>query len=567
MTSRLGIAMEWKLKYRIALPVTSVVVALLLASILAGYFQQKEQTDQALHEQAYILSQEMSAIWDFMSVNQSKINTDSDGSYSFKGLHCSIVGTSVGALFSSRTDYVIRYVSDTPRNPQNEADELEAEALQAFRNDDSLGEYTSYGTMKGDVPYYRYVIPLRMETSCEPCHGFPAGETDETGFPKEGMEKGDIVGAASISIPMSMYEDSLADRVFSQAAISFLAFASCLFVVYLAVVRYVVRPLEGIGAAVRDIGSGKLSVRIDAVEVNAKDEMHDLVGHFNKTAEELETLTSGLERKVAERTAQLEEAYADLKEQACRLESLNERLEAEDRYKSHYFTMMSHELRTPLTAIHAYVDILKGMEPGEGSSRCEIVEKIHASTVSLSKLVGNILEMAKLEAGKVELETQIVDVVDVMGSLEKTLSPLAQAKDILLYFYIAEKVPLFLADEEKLLHVIENLGSNAIKYTSEGGIVVIEAYYHRKDDTIRFAVTDDGAGIPADEHEIIFEKFKQTKSSLARPVSGSGLGLALAKEYVELHGGSIQVTSAPGEGSIFRVILPCEKPDLFGEEV
>lgn len=558
--------MKWKLKYRIALPVTGVVVLLLLVSIVVGYFQQKEQTDQTLHEQAYILSQEMSAIWDFISVNQTKINTDSDGSHNFKGLHCSVAGTSVGALFSSRTDYVIRYVSDTPRNPQNRADDLEVEALEAFRGDDSLVEYTSYEPMKDDALYYRYVIPLKMDSSCESCHGFPVGEVDETGYPKEGMEDGDIVGAASISIPMDMYEDSLVDRVLFQSVISFLAFAACLFVVYLAVVRYVVKPLEGIGASVRGIGSGKLSVRIDAAEVNAKDEMSDLVGHFNKTAEELESLTAGLERKVADRTAQLEEAYADLKEQACRLESLNERLEAEDRYKSHYFTMMSHELRTPLTAIHAYADILKGMELDEGSSRYEIIGKIHASTVALSKLVGNILEMAKLEAGKVELETQIVDVVDVMGSLEKTLSPLAQAKEISLYFYTAEKVPLFLADEEKLLHVIENLGSNAIKYTSEGGIVVIEAYYHKKDDTIRFAVTDDGVGIPADEHEIIFEKFKQTRSSMARPVSGSGLGLALAKEYVELHGGSIRVASAPGEGSIFRVVLPCEKPSFFDEE-
>ena len=558
--------MKWKLKYRIALPVTSAVVALLLVSILVGYFQQKEQTEQALHEQAYILSQEMSAIWDFVSVNQSKINTDSDGSRNFKGLHCSVAGTSVGALFSSRTDYVIRYVSDTPRNPQNMADELEAEALQAFREDDILGEYTSYGTMKDDALYYRYVIPLKMEANCESCHGFPVGEMDETGFPKEGMEKGDIVGAASIGIPMDLHESYLADRFFSQAVISFLAFASCLLVVYLAVVRYVVKPLEGIGSAVQDVGAGNFDVRIDATEVNAKDEMHSLVCHFNKTTQELESLTTDLEQKVSDRTAQLEKAYADLKEQARRLESLNEQLEAEDRYKSHYFTMMSHELRTPLTAIRAYVDILKGMESDDESSRFDVFDKVHASVASLSKLVSNILELAKLEAGKVELEMQTVDVVDVMGLLGKTLSPLARAKDISLYFYTAEKVPLFLADEDKLLHVIENLGSNAIKYTSEGGTVMIEAYHHRKDDTIRFAVIDDGIGIPPEEHAIIFEKFKQAESSVVRPVSGSGLGLALAKEYIELHGGSIRVTSAPSEGSIFRVILPCKKPSFFDEK-
>lgn len=557
--------MKKKLKYRIAFPLTAMVVGLLIATMVGSFALQTKQTDDMLREQAYILSQEMSAVWDFVAVNQERINRDADGSYNFKGLHCSIAGTSVGALFSSRTDYVIRYVSDVPRNPQNLADEFEAAAIEAFRANDSLSVYDGYTPMRGDETYYRYVIPLEMNSRCAECHGFPAGEVDVTGFPREGFSNGELVGVASISIPTAMYEQAAIERVLLLFGLGLLLIAGCLVTVLFVATRYVTRPLEKIEYAIRQTGSGASRVRLDARAIKAKDEMASLVEHFNETAERLEQLYASLEDQVAQRTEQLAAANEKLGKANGQLEAANEQLaaaveqlEQADRYKSHYFTMMSHELKTPLTAIKAYADMLRDMGAVEDAAARDVLGKIQANVTALTKLVKNILEMSKLDAGKVELDRRPVDAVDVTNALSKALDPLAQSKGVNLYFAVAADMPLFMADQDKVLHILENLGSNAVKYSPKGGSVVISAYPCKKDATVRFAVTDEGPGVPDADRELIFEKFKQSRSSMEKPVSGSGLGLALAKEYAELHGGYIKLKSELGQGSTFKVVLPCE---------
>lgn len=551
-----------KLKYRLALPITIVISLLLAISIISDYHLQKMQDEDALREQAYMLSQQMQAIWDFVSVNQDRINTDADGSYNFKGLHCSIVGTSVGALFTDRTDYVFRYVSDPPRNDKNTPDALESEAIDAFRANADLKEYASFGVLEEEgEEYYRYFVPLKMKSDCVSCHGEPKGEIDITGFPKEGYVKGDLVGVASISIPVELYRDNLAEQTALQALVSAAILAACLFTVYFVSMRYVIRPLGKVETAVSEIGAGNFETRINPDTVHAHDEMKTLSEHVNEMAMELDSLHRNLEDKIAERTEQLADANAMLLKQAEELESANRRLQADDRYKSHYFTMMSHELRTPLTAIRVYVDMVK--DPAcDREQRRGALEMIQANTISLSKLVNNILDSARLEAGAVKLEPSTVDATDLINELARTLEPLARAKHINLEQSTVGDVPLFLADEGKLLHILENLGSNAIKYSTEGSRVRVRSYYDDASDTIRFDVIDNGSGIPEEEQQAVFEKFRQTESAMSKPVSGSGLGLALAKEYTELHGGTIVVRSKPGEGSTFTVCLPYHKPDF-----
>ncbi len=559
-----------KLKYRIAFPVTVATVFLLVASTFGSYWMNRQQTETVLREQAYILSQEMAAIWDFAAVNQDRINYDADGEYNFKGLHCSIVGTSVGALFSSRTDYVIRYVSDAPRNPQNQADDFELQAIAAFRSDPLLEEYEGFTKLpqKGDESYYRYAIPLAMNSKCESCHGFPAGEMDVTGFAKEGLENGDLVGVASISIPTAMHDEATLERTTVQVGLGLFVFVGCIATVLFYVTRYVTRPIEKIEGAIQKTGAGEADVVLDPVAIKAKDEVRSLVEHFNETAGNLRALHSSLEDKVVERTEQLAtangrlaEMNAELKEQARYLEEMNGRLEEVDRYKSHYFTMMSHELKTPLTAIKAYTDMLKAMGGVSDAAAAEILSKIQANTTSLTKLVHNILEITRLDDGRVQLERQTVDAVDLMAALGKTLEPLAAVKGVSVYYVVSPNMPLFFADQEKVLHILENLGSNAVKYSPEGETVLIEAVPHWKDSTLRFVVSDNGPGIPEADKDVIFEKFVQARSSMERPVSGSGLGLALAREYAELHGGRIELVSETGQGSAFKVILPYVEPE------
>ena len=240
-----------RLKFWLAMPVTIVVFLLLVVSIVADVWLQNRQSEEALHEQAYILSEQMQAVWDFMAVNQDRINTDADGDYNFKGLHCSIVGTSVGALFTDRTDYVIRYVSDMPRNEQNRADEFEEKAIAAFRQNGNLINYASFGTIDNGEEYYRFMVPLKMTSGCEECHGNPAGEVDVTGFPKEGMKTGDIVGVASISIPTDTYRENLITRTLLRTLLSVAVLAACLLVIYCVSMRFVVHPLAGLRVRLR----------------------------------------------------------------------------------------------------------------------------------------------------------------------------------------------------------------------------------------------------------------------------------------------------------------------------
>lgn len=552
------------LELRLAVPTTIAISLLLVISIISDAWLQARQAEETLTEQAYILSQEMQSMWDFISVNQELINTDGDGTYTFKGLHCSIVGTSVGALFSHRTDYVIRYVSDNPRNPKNAPDAFETEAIGEFRSNTNLGEYYSFGTMN-DESYYRYSVPLKMQSACAECHGDPVGEIDVTGFPKEGLQSGDLVGIASISIPAKPYEDNLLEQILLRSLLSFAVLAACLLTIRLVTKRRVIKPLGAIASAVQSIGGGNLETRIEVEPPASEDEIGSLSTCINDMAGELHSLHEDLERLVRVRTEQLADANTTLTNQARELEAMNDRLRENDLYKSHFFTMMSHELRTPITAIRAYVDILDDVDEIDDAARHNAVNAIRSNTQALTKLVDNILDSARIEAGAVKAEMDVVDANDIMNELAKTLDSLALDKGVSLTVASSKEVPLFLADEEKLLHILVNLGSNAIKYTPAGGHVNVSAFLNAEKTMVCFEVADDGVGISKEDQRLIFDKFIQGEGSVARPVSGSGLGLTLAKEYAELHNGDILLQSEMGTGSTFTVRIPFEAPD-FGLE-
>ena len=510
-----------------------------------------------MRDQAYILSQNMSAIWDFISVNQSRINYDRDGVYNQKGLYCSKAGLSVGALFSKRTDYVISYAALNPRSEQNRADDFETEALGAFANDPNIEEYTAFGEMQGEEGrYFRYAAPLRMDDTCESCHGGIAGEIDETGYPKEGFFDGDLVGIISIATPIRQFERNYFDNALLQGVFLVVLSVGCILASYWFIQKYVSKPLGKLERAIERSGTDRSYEQLDADAIGAKGEISSLVSFFNDTSQKLEAVHLGLESEVSKRTIDLESANALLVLQAEELEALNGRLKADNRYKSHYFTMMSHELKTPLTAIIAYANILREAKGSEDGLDADAIEAIACNSRDLLRLIENILESAKLEAGRASLELQVVDTDEVFYHLESSLASLAVERNLTLSFFKSKHMPLFLADSVKVSHILENLISNAIKHTPDNGHVVIEAYHHKKDDTIRFRVIDTGTGIPEDEQRAIFEEFVQARDHMDRPTSGGGLGLALAKEYAGLHGGSIQVKSTVGEGSHFTVILP-----------
>lgn len=544
-----------KLKYKLAVP-TVVIIALLMALNVAwSYTSQREQAQAAMREQAGMLTKQLNAMWDFMAINQDRINYDSDGNYDFKGLHCSIVGLSVSNHFSQDTDYRIRYVSDRPRNAAHATDEFETQVMERFRQDASLGSYDEMAAFDGQRSL-RYVTPLRIDASCMSCHGGPAGERDVTGRAKEGLELGDLYGVISVVVPSATYDESIAQNVAREGMLFFALIVACVVSVYFFVNRFVTAPLERLKNAVRVTDGGRFAV--DVKDVRGDGEVHDLAAYFQTMSAELNALYDDLESQVEVRAGQLVVANEELLRQRGQLEAMNERLSEESRYKSDFLAMMSHELRTPLTSVIAFTEILQEQEDDAKSERARILGEIRQNAAILLSRINNILDVARLEAGKSELALQLVDVADVVNSVEAALEPLARARGVALSVEVARDVPLITADPDKARRVVENLAGNAVKFTPAGGRIAIKATFDVVAGAVRVAVRDNGIGIEPADMAVIFDKFVQGDASASRRYNGSGLGLSLARELMELHGGTVEARSEPGAGSEFTATFPVD---------
>ena len=240
---------------------------------------------------------------------------------------------------------------------------------------------------------------------------------------------------------------------------------------------------------------------------------------------------------------------------------MNEKLLDENRYKSDFLAMMSHELRTPLAASMAFTELLEERSRPQSEEEQQLWGEIDANNKTLLSLINNILEMARIDAGKETLHLALFDIGDIAGMMQGTVESLANQKGIAVRYRISNAVPLFMVDAEKLRRIVENLMSNAVKFTPEGGTVTVSGDFDASNKRVVIVVSDTGIGIPPEEQGAVFERFVQVDSSPSRSYGGSGLGLALVKELVEMHGGTIRLESEPGCGSAFTVSLPSDLAD------
>lgn len=549
--------MRIKLRTKIAVLVLAVVVAFLCANVVWESSRGENLEEAELLQQARALSANMEAVWEFMNKSQDKINYDSEGNFEFKGLQCSIAGRSVGAFFSRDTDYTVRYVSDTPRNRADEPDAFEQAAIDAFRTDPSLTEYYAFEEMDGQR-IFRFAEPMVLDASCLSCHGEPAGTIDLSGYPREGLPEGYIYGALSMDIPTEVFEKAAAENASLNIGFSLLLIIACVAIISAAISHLVTRPLTQVQTAMEDIGEGTYSARLDIPASST--EMAVLSHGFNDMAAQLEETHEHLEDLVAERTDALERAYDELERQSAKLEEANAALTEENQYRSDFLAMMSHELRTPLAASMAFADILRERESdGDAADAARLWQEMETNHKTLLTMINNILAMARIDAGRETFRPELMDVGDVVGLLQATIAPLAEQKDIAVTYAIGE-VPLFVADSEKLRRIVENLMSNAVKFTPSGGSITFSVEHRSAEGLIVFAVMDTGCGIDEASKATIFERFVQADNSSSRPYGGSGLGLALVKELTEMHRGTVTLESTEGEGTTFTVAIPDNLP-------
>jgi protein-histidine pros-kinase len=227
-----------------------------------------------------------------------------------------------------------------------------------------------------------------------------------------------------------------------------------------------------------------------------------------------------------------------------------------NRLKSEFLANMSHELRTPLNAILGFSELLIDKKIGELSPKqLDYLQDIHASGVHLLNLINNVLDLSKIEVGKVELRLEEFKLDDTVDQLTKTLLPIANKKEITITQLLSPEITTICLDRSKFKQILYNLLSNAIKFNSSGGSVSIESS-KAGSNTFKLEVTDTGIGISEKDQKNLFVPFLQVDTSLTRRHEGSGLGLALTKEIVELHMGTIEVKSAVGKGTTFTVTLP-----------
>jgi protein-histidine pros-kinase len=247
---------------------------------------------------------------------------------------------------------------------------------------------------------------------------------------------------------------------------------------------------------------------------------------------------------------------SDRKQIERALQQKNDELERANQAKDRFLASMSHELRTPLNGIIGFAEFLSDGKPGPvNEKQKEYLEDILKSGQHLLHLINDMLDLVKVQAGKLELSPEAFDIRAGIEEVCAVVHPIAEQKNIDVRVEIEPGLKTITLDLQRFRQILYNLLSNALKFTDDGGVVTIKAD-RRPDGNIRIAVQDSGIGISADDIPRLFTEFEQLETGIARRFGGTGLGLALTKSIVTLQGGSIEVESEAGVGSTFTVALP-----------
>ena len=391
------------------------------------------------------------------------------------------------------------------------------------------------------------------------------------------LSKNELRGviATDTIYPIKKYRQDRQDMALLTLGITILAIIMTVIAVTLQL-RRVTRPIIELVGATKSIASGDLSTEI---AVTTEDEVGLLASSFNQMARDLrltidekdgyardlKKLNVELEDKVKERTRELEVANEEL-------QKANVRIREADRLKSEFLANMSHELRTPMNAIIGFTRLVH-RKTGDllPLKQRENLEKVEMSANQLLNLINDILDLSKIEAGKMTVSVMPVHLGSLVDACFATVEPMVKKETVRLVKEIPPGLPELTTDQDKLKQVMINLLSNALKFTEKGEVRLSVA---RENSRVKIAVSDTGIGMPSDALEYIFDEFRQVDGSSTRKHGGTGLGLSITKKLVNLLGGTIDVSSVVNEGSTFTIMLPLEakkqvvikKPEVTEEE-
>ena len=390
-----------------------------------------------------------------------------------------------------------------------------------------------------------YYQPVYWKESCGRCHlGFEG--VDAFSRADMPLDQGKLpFRVVKVIIPDSETQEAITWNRALLAAIGILTVFLAMVILYVIIRYVVVKPLKHLRDVSEEISRGNTELR---AEIATNDEFEELASAFNRML-----------RHLTDAQDELRQVNADLDAKVDQLAQLNMQLYEMNRLKSDFLANMSHELRTPLNSIIGFSEILGGIDTLTDKQK-RYAQNIQKSGRLLLDLINDILDLAKIEAGKMDVRLSEFRIGAVATAQCDMVRGLSEEKNIDLICQVEPDLPVMYQDQSKIQQVLINLLSNAIKFTPEGGRITVSVS-RSPDDRLVLAVADTGVGIPEEDREIIFEKFRQSSQTvgdrnLTREYSGTGLGLSIVKELCKLLGGEITFVSELGRGSTFTVTVP-----------
>jgi len=444
-----------------------------------------------------------------------------------------------------------RLVGIAALNEPSTLSRFELTALTRFARDPNARVERRYNATKEE---FRYAAALYATDRCIACHdaaqpnaspvalasalraAAPAPSTAPSTQPSLAL-----LGIISVDLPSQIKaREILLNRLFLLLA-GLIAGSLAIIIFYLITTRLILQPVRVLQETAEKVSKGDLNIRSD---INTGDEFQQLSETFNvmlinlkRSADQLRAVNKSLDLKLG----QLAESNVALYES--------------NRLKSEFLANVSHELRTPLNSILGFADLLKDNTASAEPKSVRYLQNILSSGRHLLALINDLLDLAKIEAGKMDVRAKPLSLPDMFEGLVSLLKPLTEPKQLAIIPTLAPDIPILQTDADKLQQVLYNFLSNAIKFSPPGGRIDLIAE-RAGGNSVRLAVTDRGPGIDPEKHTLIFEKFRQLDGSHTREHSGTGLGLAISKELATLLGGSVGLRSAPGEGATFWITIP-----------
>lgn len=384
--------------------------------------------------------------------------------------------------------------------------------------------------------WYVYYHGVHFSDDCLSCHyKFASSEAaEEIPF-----------CAIKVLVPYSLTQPASTLTLAVMITIGMVTVAATLLVIHWVLRKLVLNPLNHLTSVSDEISYGNTDLRAN---IDTGDEFNELAEAFNRM---LRHMTDG--------QVKLEKLNKELDMRVDQLAQANLSLYEANRLKSDFLANMSHELRTPLNSIIGFSDVLRDISSLTDKQR-KYATNIQSSGKLLLDMINEILDLAKIEAGKMQVTPTAFSIEHVISAQCDMLRSLVDEKNMDLQIRCDQNLSDVFQDQPKIQQILTNLLSNAIKFTPDGGMISVQSW-RVSDSYFQIDVTDTGVGIPEDDFEVIFEKFRQSNSvlqndGLTRQYTGTGLGLSIVKELCRLLGGEIRLTSQLGTGSTFSVVLP-----------